>query len=932
MSGSAAKPKLQQSRGRVVWAGGSRSEAEGGGVGPPRGAAGKQGGSRGGGTPPLGQLYHLSISPVTLSLSLRQDSFDAKRNTEAANRNGEHDTDSVVEDAAPTGGFDEATTMRARRTQFVADTDAGVTMPLRQAPSLQGQQGEFISDSRTQQEPSARSSYAGEPPEGAAAAAAMTRKPGLLTRALSRLPSLAKDCPDPPAPPTQEEQFAKQADELLPGADPLQEKKSRSYYQELSFYAWFFPTLVSAALLLAGILLRVFNAGGGTIQGFGLWRWFFFFSGLFPAYVIGDNLVGVVLNICSRVFSRHHMAMWLILSLKRPLAHVVQAVLLLVLFLVVFNTTTTLGSTAYSAYHYITKGLACLILFTCVDVVKTLAAKFLSSHFNQNAHNKKLTLALKKESYLQMLATQRPKEVSTGEPKDKVEGGQEPQQQGFAHMMRRSTVGQAYRQQAGAANSAAQPANVHISGAWSLPAPDRKARVPQPLDIEAGGGVLKDSGPTLVKSFSASAVRTPSLLGQTRADVELTEPKLSAISEGNTPTGGLRTPRSSGQQHHAALEKPATDKEREKEKATEKEKEKEKAREEREREKREQEAAALRARKLAYFAKKARKGGLYVKYVDSLGHHSPSLEASGKDGGGQIDNEAKAKQLAFYIFWNVKGPKLRDHILVSDFHAFMTKEEAEDAFSLLDTDHNGELTRDELYKQVLAAFQERTNLREQLKDSKSVVGTLRWLLGLILHIIFIFFYLLIFNVDVTRTWVLFSSIFLGFSFIFGNTIKTTFESIIYIFIVHPFDVGDFIIVDSDRVRVDQIALTSIIVQRGDGMRLWVPVSKLSSNSLQNLTRSGNKSDSLKWLVDAATPARILEELAVQLEKHYNANTSEFAKAPKATFTGVADPMKVQLSVSFDLTHNGVDGGRTGPIDSAARQALKLQVSDWSQEN
>lgn len=57
------------------------------------------------------------------------------------------------------------------------------------------------------------------------------------------------------------------------------------------------------------------------------------------------------------------------------------------------------------------------------------------------------------------------------------------------------------------------------------------------------------------------------------------------------------------------------------------------------------------------------------------------------------------------------------------------------------------------------------------------------------------------QVDVTKTWVLFSSIFLGFSFIFGNTIKTTFESIIYIFIVHPFDVGDYVIVDGDRVRV-----------------------------------------------------------------------------------------------------------------------------------
>lgn len=57
-------------------------------------------------------------------------------------------------------------------------------------------------------------------------------------------------------------------------------------------------------------------------------------------------------------------------------------------------------------------------------------------------------------------------------------------------------------------------------------------------------------------------------------------------------------------------------------------------------------------------------------------------------------------------------------------------------------------------------------------------------------------------------------------------------------------------------------------------------------------------------MDAATPGHILEALAAEMEKHYEAYTSEFAKAPKASFTGVADPMKVQLSVSFDLTHNG----------------------------
>ena len=43
---------------------------------------------------------------------------------------------------------------------------------------------------------------------------------------------------------------------------------------------------------------------------------------------------------------------------------------------------------------------------------------------------------------------------------------------------------------------------------------------------------------------------------------------------------------------------------------------------------------------------------------------------------------------------------------------------------------------------------------------------------------------------------MFSSIVLAFAFMFGNSVKTVYESIIYLFVVHPFDVGDKIIVDT----------------------------------------------------------------------------------------------------------------------------------------
>lgn len=42
---------------------------------------------------------------------------------------------------------------------------------------------------------------------------------------------------------------------------------------------------------------------------------------------------------------------------------------------------------------------------------------------------------------------------------------------------------------------------------------------------------------------------------------------------------------------------------------------------------------------------------------------------------------------------------------------------------------------------------ERANLAVQLKDTKSVVGRLKFVISIVLHCIFIFFYLVIYNVS-----------------------------------------------------------------------------------------------------------------------------------------------------------------------------------------
>lgn len=50
------------------------------------------------------------------------------------------------------------------------------------------------------------------------------------------------------------------------------------------------------------------------------------------------------------------------------------------------------------------------------------------------------------------------------------------------------------------------------------------------------------------------------------------------------------------------------------------------------------------------------------------------------------------------------------------------------------------------------------------------------------------------QVNLSQMWITVSSLLLSFVFIFGNSIRTIYESAIFLFVVHPFDVGDQVLI------------------------------------------------------------------------------------------------------------------------------------------
>jgi len=87
-------------------------------------------------------------------------------------------------------------------------------------------------------------------------------------------------------------------------------------------------------------------------------------------------------------------------------------------------------------------------------------------------------------------------------------------------------------------------------------------------------------------------------------------------------------------------------------------------------------------------------------------------------------------------------------------------------------------------------FRERRALALSLNDTKTAVNKLHHLVNVIVGIAIVIIWLLILGVPVNHFLVFLGSQVVVLAFMFGNTCKTTFEAIIFLFVVHPFDVGD----------------------------------------------------------------------------------------------------------------------------------------------
>ncbi|KAJ6591737.1 Mechanosensitive ion channel-domain-containing protein [Mycena vulgaris] len=297
---------------------------------------------------------------------------------------------------------------------------------------------------------------------------------------------------------------------------------------------------------------------------------------------------------------------------------------------------------------------------------------------------------------------------------------------------------------------------------------------------------------------------------------------------------------------------------------------------------------------------------------------------------GEIGGLSSASKLARKLFSTLSDVyPPRSHLLVEDFHPyFHSTAEATEAFALFDKDGNGDISKKEMREAVARIYRERKALTASLKDVGSAIAKLDAVLIAVALILVIFVCLLIFNrSDTLTSLVPLATIILGFSFIFGNSAASLFNSLLFIFSVHVFDVGDLVMIDNQPLMVREFGLFATTFRRVDGQEIIAPNALLSSSKLiHNLRRSHSMWETTNLMVSYNTPLEVLEELRVRMNAYVAANNREWSNC--ALHIDKMDYQNaIHLIVAMEHRANWQDwGGRWGRRTAFMRN-LKTILED-----
>ena len=251
---------------------------------------------------------------------------------------------------------------------------------------------------------------------------------------------------------------------------------------------------------------------------------------------------------------------------------------------------------------------------------------------------------------------------------------------------------------------------------------------------------------------------------------------------------------------------------------------------------------------------------------DSTSAHSIVIEA--------LETERASKALARRLWLSFVGEgreELYKHDLIEVLGEDRS-EEAEEIFAALDRDGNGDVSLDEMTMLVVSVGRDRKNRAKSMHDISQAIAVLDRLLCLVVLVAIAFVYAAFFSpsfsAKVTSLWTTFT----GLAFAIGGTVTEFLSCCIFLFIKHPYDVGDRVDINEVQLVVEHISLMYSVFKRVDSDKtVQIPHNIANTLWIENVSRSKAMKERLKLSVAATTSNDDILALRDELQKFVTAD-------------------------------------------------------------
>ncbi|KEF59024.1 uncharacterized protein A1O9_03867 [Exophiala aquamarina CBS 119918] len=227
--------------------------------------------------------------------------------------------------------------------------------------------------------------------------------------------------------------------------------------------------------------------------------------------------------------------------------------------------------------------------------------------------------------------------------------------------------------------------------------------------------------------------------------------------------------------------------------------------------------------------------------------------------------------------------------------------EAHEAFEILDVDSNGDISLEEMALRVTEFGRERQSIANSMHDVDQAINVLDNLLCTVVFIVVIFIFVAWLNSNFTTTLATAGTALLSMSFVFAGTAQEVLGSCIFLFVKHPFDVGDRVDVSDVQYIVERMSLLYTVFRRvKDQKKSQVPNIVLNSNWIDNVSRSKAMREQVQLYVSFDTSFEDLDLLKTEMIKFVRdkENARDFQPDIDIEVTGVAEMNKMELRLEI----------------------------------